>query len=86
MAVVDDCSVAAILAVLMGVVLVNCVLSRHQLFPLKIASKRLSCWSSGYDRSEACARPLNEVQNMLIGQVIQNVFPIAPSSDDVVGT
>ena len=23
---------------------------------------------------------------MLIGQVIQNVFPIAPSSDDVVGT
>jgi hypothetical protein len=58
MAVVEDCSVAAILAVLVGVVLVNFVLSRHQFIPLKIASKRLSCWSFGYDRSEACARPL----------------------------
>ena len=30
MAVVEDCSVAAILAVLVGVVLVNFVLSQHQ--------------------------------------------------------
>jgi hypothetical protein len=35
MAVVDDCSVAAILAVLVSVVLVNCVLSRHQFISFK---------------------------------------------------
>lgn len=54
MVIVNDCSMAAILAMLVRMVLVDLVLIRHYRFPLKSASRRgLSVAAVVEGRSEA---------------------------------
>jgi hypothetical protein len=86
--VVDDRCVAAVRAVLVGVVRVDLVLIRHRYFSFeerqqaRIVRGRSCEWLFG-----SMGQTIEDkVQYMLIGQKVENVFSFAPTSDNIVGT
>lgn len=82
--IVNDRSMAAILAVLVSVVLVDLVLIRHYRFPLKSATRRgfiRGRYGSGSFGSMSQTIE-DQIQNVLIGQVVKNVLPVTPPSDE----
>lgn len=86
--VVNDRGVAAILAVLMGVVLVNLVLCRHGSvsFEERQEARVIGWGSDGWLFGSMSQAVEDEVKNMLVRQIVKNVFPVASTTDDIVRT
>ena len=84
--VVNNRGVAAILAVLMRMVLVDLVLIRHRCLSCeeRQEARVIGCRGCGWLLGRVCQTVEDQIQHMLISQKVENVFPVAATSDDVV--
>ena len=88
MAIVNDRGMSAIFSMLMAMVLVHLVLLRHLCisFEERHEARISRYWCSQWPFGGMSQAIEDKVQNMLIGQVVEDVLSVPPPADDVVGT
>ena len=88
MAVVNDRGMSAIFSMLMGMALVDLVFLIHGCISFEECheARMFHCWYSQWPFGGMSQTIEDKVQNMLIGQVVEDVLSVPPPADDVVGT